>query len=90
MLICAINMKEICSYMLKIGEKMQIYRLYQSNMQSICTKYAKNMLKYVYHMQLYASNMHLYAKKYALNLQIYRLYQLNMQETCHKYADNMI
>ena len=35
-------------------KKMQIYRLYWSNMQSTCTKYATNMHKY-------ANNMHLYA-----------------------------
>ena len=67
----AINMHEICQkhayvcnkYAInmrlyaKICKKMQIYRLYQSNMQSTCKKYATNMHKYANNIVI-SINMH--------------------------------
>ena len=47
--------------------------MYKSNMQEICSKYARDMHKYAGNMQLYAKNMQVYAK--------------NMQEICTTYAN---
>ena len=47
--------------------------MYKSNMQEICSKYARDMHKYAGNMQLYAKNMQVYAN--------------NMQEICTTYAN---
>ena len=62
--------------------------LYQSSMQKICTKYARNMPKYAYYMPMYALEMQLYARNMqnCNNIdglsQIRKRYALNMPEIC--------
>ena len=63
------NMHKICKYIDCISQICKF---------AVCTKYARNMLKYAYYMPLYA--------KYAPNMQICRLYYSNMHEICTKYA----
>ena len=68
---------------------MQIYRLYQQNMQKICTKYARNMHKFASNMQLYAKNKQLCAQnmhKYANIQTVLVEYAKDMYKICPKYA----